>query len=260
VGTLGDAALFSFQVLKPLNTCGGGAAYTADAALAARIAALAGDEPWPAPGAVRRRLRLARLERALVRPEVFSATLYPILWSASWFGIRPDVYLWEKVRPLGPPLPRHYHERYSNTQAALGLAGLDELDGWVRATRRNATVLRAALSELPGVTLPPAPADRLHVYYQFCAYVPDRDAAVRACLRRGLDVESHHMDVCPDLAIFSGMPTAGAEGARRTAQALQLPVHAALSVDELGRVASRAHSALTGRQRPAAQPSEEAAS
>jgi dTDP-4-amino-4,6-dideoxygalactose transaminase len=122
VGTLGDAALFSFQVLQPINTCGGGMAYTQDSILGERLAVLAAAERWPYPSALRRRLAVARLERALMRPDAFSLTLFPILWSAAWFHARPDVYLWETVRPLRP-LPSAYRERYSNVQAALGLAG-----------------------------------------------------------------------------------------------------------------------------------------
>ncbi len=55
-----------------------------------------------------KRIRLGKLERALMKPEVFSLSIFPILWGASFFKARPDVYLWEKVRPLDPfppPLP-----------------------------------------------------------------------------------------------------------------------------------------------------------
>jgi dTDP-4-amino-4,6-dideoxygalactose transaminase len=241
-GTFGDAALFSFQVLKPLNTCGGGLAYTRHKALAARIAALAEAEPAPAEARVLKRLRLGRLERALMSPSVFSLTVFPILWTASLWEARPDVYLWEKVRPL-TPFPDGYRARYANVQAALGLAGLERLDGWTESTRAHARVMSTALSGLPGVSVPPTPADRVHVYYQYCAYVPDRDATVRRCLRRGLDVEFHHMDVCPDLPLFSESAPI-APGARRTAHALQLPVHAGLSDADLRRVADRVRRAL----------------
>jgi dTDP-4-amino-4,6-dideoxygalactose transaminase len=250
VGTFGDAALFSFQVLKPLNTCGGGMAFTHDRVLAGRIAAAREAEPWPALQRIERRLQLARMERALMRPDVFSVTLFPILWSAGLFGARPDVYLWEKVRAL-QPFPPGYHERYSNVQAALGLAGLEELYEWTAATRRNAAFLTTALRGMDGITLPPAPTDRVHVYYQYCVHVPNREVAVAACLRRGLDVESHHMDVCPDLPLFGGERSAqDPSGARRTTETVQLPVHASLSADELRAVAHRARAALVAQALP----------
>lgn len=237
VGTLGDAALFSFQVLKPLNTFGGGAAYTRHDGLGRRIAAIARAEPWPAEDRVLRRIRTARLERALMRPALFSATVFPILWAASLLRARPDVYLWEKVRPLWP-LPEGYAERYSNVQAAIGRAALDHLDEWTTRTRAHARFMSSALSHLDGLRLPPEPDDRVHVYYQYCVYPPDRDAAVRRCLRAGLDVEYHHMDVCPDLPLFAAS-RAEVPGARRTGDALQLPIHAGLSPDDLERVARR---------------------
>src|SRR5262249_3078991 len=102
VGTFGDAALFSFQVLKPLNTCGGGIAFARRADLAARLAAFRDARPRPPLTRVLKRLRMARLERALMRPATFSLSVFPILWAASFFRARPDVYLWEKVRPLSP--------------------------------------------------------------------------------------------------------------------------------------------------------------
>jgi dTDP-4-amino-4,6-dideoxygalactose transaminase len=243
VGTFGDAALFSFQVLKPLNTCGGGLAFTRDEELGRKIAALAEAEPWPSEERVLKRIRLGKLERALMKPALFSVSIFPILWAASFFKARPDVYLWEKVRPLRP-FPASYRERYSNVQASLGLAGLERIDEWTRVTREHAAFMSTALGALPGVGVPPAPRDRVHVYYQYCAYVPDRDLTVARCLRAGLDVEYHHMDVCPDLPLFRESP-AEVPGARRTTDALQLPIHAGLSPGDLSRVVARVRRAVS---------------
>ncbi len=52
------------------------------------------------------------------------------------------------------------------------------------------------------------------------------------------------MDVCPDLPLFADSRT-DAPGARRTTEALQLPVHAGLSGTDLERVAGRARRALS---------------
>jgi dTDP-4-amino-4,6-dideoxygalactose transaminase len=242
VGSFGDAAIFSFQILKPLNTLGGGLVYASDRALGHRLAALQRADPWPAAARVERRLRLGRLERALIAPRGFTLTGFPLMWALSFTRARPDVYMWEKVRPLHP-LPAAYRERYSNVQAALGLSGLEHLDEWTREARDNADSLTRALAGVPGVGPPADPADRVHVYYQYSVYVPDRDATVRACLRRGLDVEYHHMDVCPDLPLFAGC-WGEARGARRTTGTIQLPVHPALSARDVDAVARRARDVL----------------
>jgi perosamine synthetase len=241
VGTFGDAAFFSFQTLKPLNTYGGGMALVRDRELASRVGALAAAEPWPSEKKVVRRLNKGRAERIFTRPDVFTWTGFPILWAASWLHGRPDVYLWESIRPLAP-LPDSYKERYTNVQAALGLEGLKYLDGWSERTRAHAQFMDENLRNLPGVRVPPVPEGRRHVYYQYCVYVPDRDELVRHCIRRGLDIETLHVDVCTRVSLFESN-FAAAPGADRAARAVQLPVYAGLTdlqVTQVARTVKRA--------------------
>jgi dTDP-4-amino-4,6-dideoxygalactose transaminase len=99
------------------------------------------------------------------------------------------------------------------------------------------------------VVTPPDPPDRIHVYYQYSAYVPDRETLVRRALRRGLDLESHHMDVCPDLPLFQESRI-DAPGARRTAESVQIPVHPRLDRAAMERVAGRVRRALGPEAKP----------
>jgi perosamine synthetase len=251
VGTFGDAGFFSFQTLKPLNTYGGGMALVRDPALAQRVAGLAAAEPWPEESRVMRRLRLGRLQRIFTRPRVFTTTAFPILWAASWFKAKPDVYLWESIRPLDA-LPASYTERYSNVQAALGLAGLERLDEWTQLTRAHAHFMDETLRDLPGVRTPQVSPDRSHVYYQYCVYVPDRDDLVRRCIRRGIDIETLHVDVCTRLPLF-GKARRETPGADQAATAVQLPVYAGLSESQVGRVVREVKRVLLrGFRRPVA--------
>jgi len=245
VGTLGDAGFFSFQTLKPLNCYGGGLALVRDAAVAARVRALAEAEPWPDEKRVTNRLLVGRLQRIFIRPWVFTISAFPILWVSSLIGANPDVYLWEDIRSLDP-LPDGYTERFPNVQAAIGLAALDALDGWTEQTRRHARVMDRALDNLQGITVPVVPADRTHVYYQYCVYAPQRDELVVRCVRRGVDIETLHVDVCSDLDLFAGarIEPAGAPGARKAAGAMQLPVYSTLTDAQAARVARVVRSVL----------------
>jgi len=236
VGTLGHAGFFSFQTFKPLNTYGGGMAVSTDADLIARAAALARAEPFPSEARIRKKLFIGRVERIAIRPRPFTSTLYPALVVSSFFHTTPDVYLWEKVRSLSP-LPEAYTERYSNVQAALGLASLDSLDGWTAATQAHARRLDERLARVPGVRTPRVPADRDHVYYQYCIYAPDRAALVRHCLYRGVDLETLHVDVCPRLELFAGERRLESPGAERAADAVQVPVYASLTDAQIERIA-----------------------
>ena len=139
VGALGDAGFFSFQLLKPLNTYGGGMAVTNNPGVADRLMTAVATERPPREADVLRRLQVGRVQRIAIRPRVFSASLFPVMWAASWMNAAPDVYLWEKIRSLDP-LPDNYRERYSNVQAALGLEGLGHLDEWTNATIQHARI------------------------------------------------------------------------------------------------------------------------
>jgi perosamine synthetase len=248
LGTLGDASFFSFQTLKPLNTYGGGIAVARDSRVAQRIAELATSEPWPSDKRILSKLQVGRLQRTFIRPRVFTFSAFPILWVTSFTNATPDVYLWEKIRSLSP-LPDNYTERYTNVQAAIGLAGLDRLEDWTTATQRHARVLDKALGSVPGVAVPRVPADRDHVYYQYCVYCPDRDEAVRQCIRHGVDIETLHVDVCTRLELFGyGDQPGHAPGAERAAEALQVPVYSSLDDEEVEQVGRRVRDVLARRR------------
>lgn len=252
VGTFGDAGFFSFQTLKPLNCYGGGMALVPDADLAARVRALAEAERWPDEKRVTNRLLVGRLQRIFIRPWVFTISVFPILWISSLVGANPDVYLWEEIRPL-TPLPESYPERFPNVQAAIGLAALERLDRWTDATRRHAQLMECALGDLPGVQVPVVPPRRTHVYYQYCVYAPRRDELVVGAVRRGIDLETLHVDLCSDMPLFAGATVVppGAPGARRAAGAVQVPVYSALTDEQAARVARVVRSVLArpGRNR-----------
>ena len=142
--------------------------------------------------------------------------------------------MWESVRPLDP-LPQHYRGRFSNVQAAIGLAGLKQLPEFIERTRKHARILDTLLGDVPGITIPQAPEGRTHVYYQYCAYVPDSQAVVKRCIRRGVDVAPMHVDVCTRMEVF-GWSGPAAPGADTAATAVQVPVYESLSDEEIERV------------------------
>ena len=239
VGTFGSGALFSFQTLKPLNCYGGGAALLQDRALAAKVHAQVDALPWPSEKRVTDRLLMGRLQRIFIKPWVFSISLFPVLWIAAWIDANPDVFLWEKIRSLDP-LPESYIERFPNVQATIGLEALKHLDEWTSRARAHAESMNRVLSATPGVQVPVVPSGCSHVYYQYCVYGPervDRDELVVRCVRRGVDIETLHVDVPPDMELFAGA-VAEATGARRASQAIQIPVYSSLTDEQVARVAT----------------------
>jgi len=238
VGTFGTGAIFSFQTLKPLNCYGGGMALVRDPILAAKVRGRVDALPWPSDKRVSDRLRLGRLQRIFIRPGVFSISLFPVLWVSALIDANPDVFLWEKIRPLDP-LPDEYVEQFPNVQAVLGLAALDHFDAWTVRAQANARYMSSVLGGVRGVQIPLSPPDRTHVYYQYCVYGPEgrsRDDLVVRCVRRGVDIETLHVDVPPDMPLFEGA-RGEREGARRAAHAIQIPIYSSLADKQLRRVA-----------------------
>jgi dTDP-4-amino-4,6-dideoxygalactose transaminase len=233
-GTLGDASFFSFQAFKPLNTYGGGLAWMRDANVAQRVGELADAEAWPSEKRVEAILWSGKWQHTFIRPKVFTYSLFPIWYAASWVNAKPEQRLWEGVRRLDP-LPEKYRGRFTNVQAAIGLAGLKRLPQFIERTRRHATMLDELLDGVPGITIPQVPADRTHVYYQYCAYVPDSQTLVKECIRRGVDVAPMHVDVCTNMTLF-GWAGGAMPGAERAATAVQVPVYESLADHEIERV------------------------
>jgi len=239
VGTFGSGSLFSFQTLKPLNCYGGGAAVLQDAALARKVRAIVDALPWPSEKRVTDRLLTGRLQRIFIKPWVFSISLFPVLWISALIDANPDVFLWEKIRSLHP-LPEQYTERFPNVQAAIGLEALKHLDRWTASARAHAEYMNGVLGAIPGVQVPYVPPGSTHVYYQYCVYGPERvnrDDLVVRCVRKGIDIETLHVDVPPEMDLFAGS-TAEADGARKASQAIQIPVYESLRQDQIERVAS----------------------
>src|SRR5262249_48371952 len=105
--------------------------------------------------------------------------------------------------------------------------------------RRHAQLMDRAFGDLPGITVPHVPPRRTHVYYQYCVYGPKRDELVVRCVRRGVDIETLHVDVCSRMDLFAGarVEPAGAPGAERAAGAMQVPVYSTLTDAQAARVA-----------------------
>jgi perosamine synthetase len=234
VGTQGDGSFFSFQAFKPLNTYGGGLAWVRDAAVAKKVAEFADAEPWPDEKRVESILSSGKWQHTFIRPRVFTYSLFPVWYIASFTGSKPEERLWEGVRPLSP-VPEKYRGRFTNAQAAMGRAGLKQLPEFIERTRKHARLLDEILGNTPGVVIPKTPEGQTHVYYQYCPYVPKPQTIVKRCIRRGVDVAPMHVDVCTRMELFD-WKGAAMPGADEAATAVQVPVYESLSDGEVDRV------------------------
>jgi dTDP-4-amino-4,6-dideoxygalactose transaminase len=149
-----------------------------------------------------------------------------------------------------------YNFRMTELAAALGLAQLPKLDGWIERRRANATWLSG---HLEGVVTPGERAGAFHVFQQYTVRVSSRedrlqpDATGRDALQSALraqDIESavyyplclHQQPLYQRLGIGGSFSVAE----RAAQEVLSLPVHAALSQRDLEHIAGAVNGALAG--------------
>lgn len=235
VGAFGQAAFFSFQLLKGLNTYGGGMAITDDTAVGTRIRELAAAEPWPSHWETLKKLVSGYLLRGVIHPYIFTFTGFLAFYLASFFS-HYDLtrYIWEKIRPLDP-LPASYRRRYSNVQAVIGSRLLSRLDQMTRKNQEHADYLTEELKSCRALLTPVTIPNATHVYYQYCVRVSDPATLSRRAIRRGIDVEIMHVDICSGLDRF-GPFVAHCPAAESTEKTLQLPVYSSLRPKDIERI------------------------
>jgi dTDP-4-amino-4,6-dideoxygalactose transaminase len=210
VGTLGDAAFFSFAPLKVLGGTGsGGLVTTRDPQLAARVRLLKGYGLDPSRGEAPMRER--QLHAGFAH------------------------------------LVEGYNLRLNPIEAAVIGAKLTRADDW--AVRRQAIADRYAdlLADRPEITLPRVPSDVRHAWRNYVARVPDRDR-VRARLReRGISTgilytpPVHLQPVYRHLGLGPGSFPVAETLAR---DLLCLPMHPGLNDEQVDRVATELAAAL----------------
>ncbi|HYX27865.1 MAG TPA: DegT/DnrJ/EryC1/StrS family aminotransferase, partial [Pyrinomonadaceae bacterium] len=235
VGTFGDASFFSFQMLKGINTYGGGMVLTDDTNLAVKVREQTNAEPLQTAGDLVKRFAGGLVSRVGISPKGFTFWGFPIQATASLFGHYDlSKYIWEKIRPL-KPFPRSYRQRYSNIQAFLGMRALAKLDQFNSRSRAHAAVYDEGLADCRSIQVPARDAAHENVYYQYCIYISDAARAGRRAIRKGVDFETTHVDVCSSLPLFKEF-AAHCPGAEQTANALQLPVYSRLRDSDVQRV------------------------
>ncbi|TCM21374.1 dTDP-4-amino-4,6-dideoxygalactose transaminase [Novosphingobium sp. PhB165] len=155
---------------------------------------------------------------------------------------------------------RHVHDhlgsnyRMTEMQAALGRRQLAKLPLWLAARARNARLLREALADLPGVTLPEPPSEARHAWYKFYVQLsgdaPEarRNRVLRRLLELGLPAATGS---CPDMsreAALAGQPVRRdgtlEQAVRLGERTLMFPVDHTLGDEGMARMAGGLRTAM----------------
>ena len=126
-----------------------------------------------------------------------------------------------------------FNTRMTDIAAAIGRVQLTKLPGWTRARQHNAAYLD---EHLAGVTVPPVVGGATHVYHQYTIRSDDRDTLQQRLSERGVGSGVYYPTPIHRLPSFQ-LDLALPETERAAQEVLSLPVHPALSDDDLETIA-----------------------
>ncbi len=140
-----------------------------------------------------------------------------------------------------------WNMRLDVLQAAVLRAKLPHLAAWTDARRRIAARYRAELAGARGLTLPDAAPD--HVWHQFVVLADDRDGLRRHLEAREVESEIYYplaLHLQPCFASLGGRAGEHPVAEDATRRALALPMHPALTDDEIAHVTAAVRSFFGG--------------
>lgn len=232
-GAIGDAAYFSFETSKVINTMGGGMVTLRDPALAERIRRAVGGEPPKGIGWLIKRLLTTSFEATVTNPLVFNLGVYQALRWAPRGSDGEDRfasgYHGDEVSLAGKL------GRYTNYQAKLGLVQMEHAEERDAARTSNAERLIGTLQSRLQFQQPAGPHVKAN-YMLVSALVPRMLEVSHQLLRAGVDTKHHYMRECTGMFETGG---AFPNAARAEREVLHLPAHPELSAAQIDEVAEK---------------------
>ncbi len=152
--------------------------------------------------------------------------------------VADECRLWRNIGQRKPYDYAHvgYNYRLNSVSAALGLSQLRRLDTYTEKRRQNAKILNDLLAGVQTIRTPYTDARATHVYNQYTIQANARDALKQHLTQSGVGSNVYYPMPLSQLDTFGAKK--GCPGARRVSQrVLSLPVHPALSEDDLHTIA-----------------------
>ncbi|MGH2376005.1 MAG: DegT/DnrJ/EryC1/StrS family aminotransferase [bacterium] len=139
-----------------------------------------------------------------------------------------------------------FNYRLTEIGGALGLVQLQHLEARNERRREHARRLTQGLRALPWLHVPVEPPGYRHVYHQYTVQVPrNRDGLARHLAAAGVGCRVYYPTLVPHTPAYARLGFAGSypNAEALTRQVLSLPVHPALTADDLGTIIAAVRSA-----------------
>lgn len=222
VGSLGDAAFFSFSLTKPFNTFNGGMITSNNSELIAKIREKINKLPCVPLSALFKNILVAYLLYFLTKPAIFSVTLYPLLLLFSLITkdlINSYNRIFKKLIFYGTKI-----FRFSNLQAFVGINTLKSYEQTILERAEKVRIFSGICKDqgLESICPDDSQTGKDIFHYFYIIKHPEKDVIARKLLFNGIDTGKYVMRNCGRLLEDSGRNYFNTEYAYNNS--LQLPV------------------------------------
>ena len=230
VGSLGDAAYYTFALTKNIATLSGAMVTTNDADLAASVRARMETSSWTSRRGCAKEALTGLAMRVATHPAVYPFTVHPAVVLGNRLGKDPIHERFGEAEKRYASVPEHYQRaRPRAVQAAVGLKQLHRLEALNSARTRNGRFLDEGLANVPGLTTPVYPEGAEPIYMSFVVHHVNRDGLAACLRRRGVDTTVGYMGNHAGSPLFSEFASSCPNAEQAVADLLHLPVHPNLS-------------------------------
>jgi dTDP-4-amino-4,6-dideoxygalactose transaminase len=132
-----------------------------------------------------------------------------------------------------------YNYRMTNMAGAMGRTQLTHLDSWNKSRRDHAALYTAAFASLPWLVPPVEPPGYVHVYNQYTVRVPqDREKFLTHLSDHRIGRRVYYPHLVPQSRAYQQLGFRGTYpvAERLTTEVVSLPVHPALSSEDVSRI------------------------
>ena len=234
-GSLADAGVLSFGLLKHVTGFVGGAVLTRHEELATRIREeLDTFTVFPRKALLKHMMTGAGFDIA-TSPPIFDTTVYWLFRHAYLHDVK---FFNNKLDTDSAPVsysnfPNRYAYRMSGVQADIITSQFASFEKNVQERIAKARLYAAGLEGVPGLTIPPTRTDGSHIYVYYSVLARDRDELGRAMTRGLRDVQISHHRNCASLECFSTFHRDCPNAERASRQVLYLPVYPGYGEDQI---------------------------
>ena len=239
-GAFGDAGMFSFGMMKNLNSFHGGMIVTDNQEI--YKACKAENETWPimTKKLVFNRMLQGSFLSLATHPLIFKTFTY---WVFRYGYLNDIDSLMKWSRSENNPvrrkeMPDKYKFQTPNILAKFSREQLPKVDELAKQRLATALLYHKGLSSIKSIELPPLRLDGSHTYMSFPIVVEDRTALMKYLMKNGRDVALQHMHNCANLDIFQDFKR-DVPGAEKTANSiLLLPTYPSYGLSEAAKTLS----------------------